>query len=197
MSYLQRIEKLHALPVYREDFDSVGVYREAMMVKFWKIAGFGRLERAVLVKAALLIPCVALGLRILGCKRALRVLARCADSRKKRASTLEAARLMELTHLAAVHHPINAACLVESLTTWFLLQRGGIDARIRIAFRKNQGLQGHAWVELAECPDEEPFRSSPAARWFRLEPAGSSIWPILPSGSNPAPMRIPTTQGEE
>jgi hypothetical protein len=41
-------------------------------------------------------------------------------------------------------------CLPESLTVWGLLRRQGMDARLRLGVREQDGrLDGHAWVEYA------------------------------------------------
>jgi hypothetical protein len=49
---------------------------------------------------------------------------------------------------AARHGIVRPSCLVESLALWYLLQRQGILARLRIGVRKlPEKFEAHAWVE--------------------------------------------------
>jgi Transglutaminase-like superfamily len=52
---------------------------------------------------------------------------------------------------AAAHYGIaRPTCLGESLTLWYLLQKQGVPAALRIGVRKMaQKFEAHAWVEFA------------------------------------------------
>jgi hypothetical protein len=95
---------------------------------------------------------VNLGLRTLGFRRILAALSRAvlpvppqgADSLGEWVAVAAWA-----VRAAASHGPIRANCLPQSLTLWWMLQRRGLDARIRFGARKTAtGIEAHAWVEL-------------------------------------------------
>lgn len=51
------------------------------------------------------------------------------------------------------YSPIEARCLVESLTLWWTLCRRGIGADVRLGVRTSVGLlQSHSWVEYQGVP---------------------------------------------
>ena len=57
---------------------------------------------------------------------------------------------VRLVRAANSHSVRPAACLSRSLTLWWLLRRRGIESQLRLGVRKGeQGLDAHAWVELA------------------------------------------------
>jgi hypothetical protein len=57
--------------------------------------------------------------------------------------------LARLVNAAANRSPVRAACLVRSLTLWWLLRRRGIESDLRIGVNKEGGeLAAHAWVEV-------------------------------------------------
>ncbi|MGE5154676.1 MAG: lasso peptide biosynthesis B2 protein [Bdellovibrio bacteriovorus] len=112
-------------------------------------------ERRMLVRLALLLPLIGLGLRVLGFRRFRDLLARLAASVSGQAHTApdpethrKAQRLARLVAIAAHHGPYRVTCLRQSLALWWLLRRRGIPAELRIGVRKEAGeLQAHAWVE--------------------------------------------------
>lgn len=74
-----------------------------------------------------------------------------------------AARMIE----AASRYGIaRGNCLSKSVAVWWLLQRKGINAELRIGVRRaDEGLEAHAWVELDGeiLNDTEDVRESFAA----------------------------------
>ena len=66
----------------------------------------------------------------------------------------EARRSAALVMLVNRHYsPLEAGCLVESLTLWWTLRRRGIAADLRLGVRTFVGpLQSHAWVEYQGVP---------------------------------------------
>jgi len=52
----------------------------------------------------------------------------------------------------------KGSCLTRSLVLWTLLRRRGVDSDLRVGFRRReQRLEGHAWVEYEGVPlNEDP-----------------------------------------
>lgn len=116
---------------------------------------------------------VSLALRVLGFKRLYSVLNRkagriatrratgaqragagCRAPRAQGVGLDEARRTAALVVLANRRYsPIEARCLVESLTLWWTLCRRGIGADLRLGVRTSVGLlQSHSWVEYQGVP---------------------------------------------
>jgi hypothetical protein len=120
-----------------------------------KIRALSRLpaaDRRLLVRAALWLPAVDLGLRTLGFTRVRRLLARGASPAAGAAAPAErpgqAERLAWIVAAAARHHLYPVKCLTRSLVLWHLLARRGIAADLRIGVHPESGsLRAHAWVE--------------------------------------------------
>jgi hypothetical protein len=109
-------------------------------------------DLAVLVEAVLLLPLVALGLRLFGFEPLRTQLARRADpSRRERpADCLRAAlRIARVVRIAASRGPFRARCLPKSLLLWWLLRRRGMQPALRLGVQRDaSGIRAHAWVEL-------------------------------------------------
>ena len=127
-----------------------------------KFLGLSPAERRLFLAAALLLPAVALALRLVGLRRSQAALARLAP-RGRPAAPGRAADAARMVLAASRHAPCRADCLRRSLVLWWLLRRAGLDAELRIGVRKQDGqLEAHAWVELGGRPlevwaDERPF----------------------------------------
>ncbi len=51
---------------------------------------------------------------------------------------------------------LGAGCLARSFTLWALLRRRGIEAELRVGYRKRDGtIEGHAWLEYEGAPINE------------------------------------------
>jgi hypothetical protein len=51
---------------------------------------------------------------------------------------------------------VRGPCLIRSLTLWAMLLRCGLEANLRVGFRKRAGIvEGHAWVEYDKAPINE------------------------------------------
>lgn len=62
----------------------------------------------------------------------------------------EAQRLARITDAAARRLPLTTRCLQRALTLVWLLRRRGVGGRLRIGVRRTeQGIDAHAWVEVA------------------------------------------------
>jgi hypothetical protein len=120
-----------------------------------RLRRFSALERpaqSLFLRAMLLLPLVSLSLRWRGF-RATRaslqhLLSITKDDENRTASPESAALTAHLVNSADRHGLIHATCLAKSLTLWWLLERQGIDAHLRIGIRKDgEKFEAHAWVE--------------------------------------------------
>lgn len=119
------------------------------MGKLGKFVGLSSDERSLLVRAALLLMGVRLGLALLpfrSVERATwRLMARAAGANDDRVSR---ERLAWAVRVAGRYVP-GVRCLAQAIVLKALLKRHGYPARIRIGFAKEGGgeVEGHAWVE--------------------------------------------------
>jgi hypothetical protein len=116
-----------------------------------RIAKFRRLspwERKVFLRALLLLPLSAVGLRALGLRRIQAVLARASRAAASADAHSRAEQVVRLVAAAARHGPYRASCLPMSLTLQRLLREAGIPSELRLGVRKVAGrLEAHAWLE--------------------------------------------------
>jgi hypothetical protein len=110
-------------------------------------------DRRLLVKAALLLWAVRLGLWVLPYRLVRRLVARPLSRRSSRASVSvpaldEVERIAKAVRAARRYVPA-ATCLTQALATEWLLRRVGQPASLRIGVRRtDEGVfQAHAWVE--------------------------------------------------
>jgi hypothetical protein len=105
-------------------------------------------------RAATLLPLLGASLRIRGYNKTQQRLQK-KLSRRAPAAPLQvedAGKQLDLTCRmvrAAEHYsPFPSSCLEQSLLLWYLLQRQGIAASLRIGVRKDETkFEAHAWVE--------------------------------------------------
>jgi len=126
------------------------------MIERWK--RFRRLsdfERGIVLEATGGLLATWTGLRLIGFRRWERVLAVFAPPAHttvpaQSASVDESALLIARMQEAAARNLFfRANCLEQSLVLWWLLQRRGIDAALRIGARKESDrFEAHAWVVL-------------------------------------------------
>jgi hypothetical protein len=126
------------------------------MDRWRRFRRLSRAEQGVLLRALILLPVTAAGLRVFGFRRWQSVLARWGSARNKRGDNfagdlLETARMAARMVNAAGRHGLGRPnCLKQSLVLCWLLRRDGIPAVLRIGVRKESGrFQAHAWVEYA------------------------------------------------
>ena len=119
--------------------------------RFWRLSPE---SRALVVKSATALAATWVGLRVVGFRRWKGVLLRFAPHPVGRAgvaelASAEAARdVARMQRTAARHLFFRPNCLEQSLVLWWLLQRRGIPAELRIGARKAEGrFEAHAWVE--------------------------------------------------
>jgi hypothetical protein len=112
------------------------------------------------LRAAVLLPAIALSLRIRGFRATQEGLQSFPISRKLKKDGDEGARAQlasRMVNAAARHGWKRATCLEKSLALWWLLLREGIPSSVRIGARKASGrFEAHAWVEWEGVALNEP-----------------------------------------
>lgn len=106
-------------------------------------------ERGLFLRALLLLPVAAVGLRLLGLRRFQALLMRRLLLRAAGQADMERAQRVALTiNRAACNGLYRANCLQRSFVLWWLLRRRGIDTQLRIGVRKRGArFEAHAWLE--------------------------------------------------
>ena len=112
-------------------------------------------ERALILRALLLLPITGIGLRVIGFQRCKELIEKL-PVRDRPSRQLEevapnemAGRIARAVRSAELHGPGAPNCLERSMLLWWLLRRGGIDGELHIGGRKSGlRLEAHAWVEL-------------------------------------------------
>ena len=127
-------------------------------MRLTKLKAFSAQEWQVLLTSLVLLPSIALALRLKGFKWTRAFLQKRIPERNEsppdtESSSLEnslliAQSIARMVSAAANHGPYRANCLKRSLATWWLLQRRGITAELNIGVNKDAGdFNAHAWVE--------------------------------------------------
>lgn len=126
------------------------------MSNFIKLKALSLLEWQVLLGALIMLPVVALSLKIIGYNRTITLLNRTIAVAPvpvhAPADQIKRARLLaRMVSIAANHGPYHANCLKQSLVLYWILARRRIPAEIRFGVQKDvtQDLHAHAWVEHA------------------------------------------------
>ena len=109
-------------------------------------------EKWLAFKAFFILQTFNLAIRLRGFRPLYQRLLRASRARALSAAGLTPQQVKRLGGVVGVaNHRIrllHVACLPESLTTWWLLRRRGVDAQMWLGVRKvDQSLTGHAWVE--------------------------------------------------
>lgn len=118
-------------------------------------------ERWLLVRAAVWLLAVDLGLRTAGFGRVRRWLERSGEARCPEPATperwAEAESIARVVGAAARHHLYPMTCLRRALVLERLLAERGIPGELRIGVRKDrEGFRAHAWVECDGRALSEP-----------------------------------------
>jgi Transglutaminase-like superfamily len=137
-------------------------------------------ERSIALEAAGALIATWFGLRLIGFRQWKKVLLRLLptktptpDSTRPEAAKC-APQISQLEMAAARYLPLRANCLEQSLALWWLLERRGIAAQLRIgAWKDSDHFEAHAWVELDGKVLNEPAKEhlhfapfdGPAASW--------------------------------
>ena len=125
-----------------------------MKTRIEQLRALSLFEWRVMLVAMLLLPVVALSLRILEYKKTRNNLSRFIsdESGQKEPNPSEmqmACVIARMVAVAAGHGPYRANCLKQSLVLWWLLARHGISSEIIFGvLKEKEGSPGaHAWVE--------------------------------------------------
>lgn len=118
---------------------------------FWRLSGRAR---GVVLEAAAALTATYIGLRLIGFRRWKTALARFVPAAAGRTvstdrGTVDSAReITRMEQSAARHLFLRTNCLERSLVLWWLLEKRGMAADLRIGVRKDAGhFEAHAWVE--------------------------------------------------
>ena len=115
--------------------------------------------RRIFLRAAALLPWVALRLRLQGfqvTKNSLRSFAKNNPGNISQENTAQAQMTARLVRAAARHGIGNPSCLEESLVLLHLLNAQGIGGQLRIGVKKNiPQFEAHAWIEFDGAPLNE------------------------------------------
>jgi len=112
-------------------------------------------ERALILRAMILLPITEIGLRVLGfrqCKEKIENLL--VSNPRSRASQSAipfetAAKITRAVRSVELHGLGTPNCLERSMVLWWLLRRAGIAGELHIGGRKSgPRFEAHAWVEL-------------------------------------------------
>ena len=127
---------------------------------FSKLKALSKDEWKVLLSSMLLLPAIAVALRLKGFKWTRSFLqkrsphtatspASNAPSPGELQNTLVTAQsVARMVSVAANHGPYRTNCLKRSLATWWLLQRKGISTELNIGVNRDDGpFKAHAWLE--------------------------------------------------
>ena len=116
-------------------------------------------EWRILISSQVLLPFIALALRLKGFKWTRAFLQRRIPEPSPKIETpstepedalLTARSVARMVAVAANHGLYRANCLKRSLATWWLLQRRGIEAELNIGVNRDSGeFNAHAWVEYS------------------------------------------------
>lgn len=125
-----------------------------------KLAKLRRLtgrEQRIFFLALVLLPTMALRLRLFGLRRVQTAPARGKSATEVEAdmggASVRAAEVARLVAAAARHGLYRASCLPVSLTLGWLLYRQGIRTDLRLGVRKAAArLEAHAWIEHQGIP---------------------------------------------
>jgi transglutaminase superfamily protein len=107
-------------------------------------------DRWLLLRAALAVGAIRLGLSVLPFRTVRRLLARGARARtpSEAAERTSAERVVWAVTVAS-RHVARATCLTQALAVELLLRRQGYPAHLRIGVGRagDTGIEAHAWVE--------------------------------------------------
>jgi hypothetical protein len=132
-----------------------------MWERFRRFSALERPAQSLFLRAAVLLPVVSLSLHWRGFRAtqaALQRLVSNSNEKKYYSNAGERARLTaHMVHAADRHGLVHPTCLALSLTLWWLLERQGIESRLRVGIRKEDGkFEAHAWVERDGVALNEP-----------------------------------------
>lgn len=125
-----------------------------------RFSALERPARGLFLRAAALLPLIALSLHFRGFRKTQARLHRFLsppDGFSDGCPRGNAELTARMVRAAARHGVANPTCLEESLALWWLLARQGIASELRIGVSKrDERFQAHAWVEREGAALNEP-----------------------------------------
>jgi hypothetical protein len=126
-------------------------------------------ERGLLLRAAILLALIRLGLWLLPFRTLRRLLARLAQvpARGRGSGSIPPERIVWAVSVASRIVPGTGTCLVRALAAQVLLVRRGHPSRLRLGVARNEKgrLEAHAWLEsqgtIVIGGEESPSRFAP------------------------------------
>ena len=131
-----------------------------MWERLRRFSALERPARVLFLRAAALLPLVSLSLRLRGFRKTQAFLQKFL-SLPSHSTDISASSRADLTVRmvrAAVRYSLgHPTCLDESMTLWWLLERQGIGAELKVGVRKDgEKFEAHAWVERDGVALNEP-----------------------------------------
>lgn len=131
-----------------------------MWERLRRFSALERPARVLFLRAAALLPLVSLSLRLRGFRKTQAFLQKFL-SLPSHSTDISASSRADLTVRmvrAAVRNSLgHPTCLDESMTLWWLLERQGIGAELKVGVRKDgEKFEAHAWVERDGVALNEP-----------------------------------------
>ena len=137
---------------------SLRIIRERLQ-RFRKL---DRREQGAFLRAAALLAALQISLYFVGFRRTYQTLQKVPRSHAMASPQTEdisplVNTTVRMVRAAARYGIGRPTCLEESLILWFLLQRQGIPAQLRIGARKlDKEFEAHAWVECGGAAINDP-----------------------------------------
>src|SRR5713101_8329822 len=132
-----------------------------MWERFRRFSALERPARKLFLRATVLLPLVAVSLHLRGFRATQAALQRFLSNTNPEHDpallSKDAALTAHMVNAADRSGLVHPSCLAKSLTLWWLLERQGIAADLRIGIRKeNEKMAAHAWVERNGTALNEP-----------------------------------------
>ena len=169
-------------------------------------------ERALILRALVLLPITEIGLRVMGFQRCKETIERLPVPQRQSRSmesvspSVMAAKITRAVRTVELHGPGTPNCLERSMLLWWLLRRAGIEGELHIGARKNGSrLEAHAWVELeGEVLNDSPevhkhyarFDGPIAAMKAESSAAGEAQTPAAGNAVSPATEGVSPAAGK-
>lgn len=131
-------------------------------------------DRGLAIEAAVLLPVVWIGLRLLSFLGLRAVLDRYANRFRTAANAATIDRAAWAVNAVADRSPVSMTCLVRALAADTMLRRHGFAPQLRIGVRRgvSKPLDSHAWVEcdgrivIGQLEDVDAYGvMAPSGRW--------------------------------
>jgi len=131
-----------------------------MWERLRRFSALERPARVLFLRAAALLPLVSLSLRLRGFRKTQAFLQKFLSLPRHSTDSSASSRAdltVRMVRAAVRYSPGHPTCLDESMTLWWLLERQGIGAELKVGVRKDgEKFEAHAWVERDGLALNEP-----------------------------------------